>query len=234
MRLFKRDDEEIDGVSGTSDAAARALSVTVVENEFVAGVYGKLASVYDVVFGPALNAGRRHAVRQMQLRPGDSVLEVGVGTGISTGLYPRECSVIGIDLSDSMLERARRRVDRAGLGHIRLLQMDAARLLFPDESFDVVYAPYVISVVPDPVGVAREMRRVCRPGGRIVILNHFRSANPVAASIERMVSPLTLHVGFAADLHLAAFLARAGLRPALIEKVNFPPVWSLVTCIKDQ
>ena len=112
--------------------------------------------------------------------------------------------------------------------------MDAAQLRFPDESFDVVYAPYLISVVPDPVGVAREMRRVCRPGGRIVILNHFRSTNPVVASVERLVSPLTLHVGFAADLDLPAFLARAGLRPAPIEKVNFPPVWSLVTCINDR
>lgn len=234
MGLFERDEEEISGSTGPADAATGALSVTVVENEFVTGVYAKLASVYDVVFGPALNAGRRHAVRQMTLRPGDSVLEVGIGTAISAELYPRESRVIGVDLSDSMLDRARQRLQRKGIGHIRLLQMDAAQLRFPDESFDVVYAPYVISVVPDPVAVAHEMRRVCRPGGRIIILNHFRSTNPVVARIEQLVSPLTLHVGFAADLDLPAFLARAGLRPATIEKVNFPPVWSLVTCINDR
>jgi len=234
MGLFERDEEEISGPTGPADAATGALSVTVVENEFVTGVYAKLASVYDVVFGPALNAGRRHAVRQMTLRPGDSVLEVGIGTAISAELYPRESRVIGVDLSDSMLDRARQRLQRKGIGHIRLLQMDAAQLRFPDESFDVVYAPYVISVVPDPVAVAHEMRRVCRPGGRIIILNHFRSTNPVVARIEQLVSPLTLHVGFAADLDLPAFLARAGLRPATIEKVNFPPVWSLVTCINDR
>ena len=234
MGLFERDEAQISGATGPADAATRALSVTVVENEFVTGVYAKLASVYDVVFGPALNAGRRHAVRQMVLRPGDSVLEVGIGTAISAELYPRESRVIGVDLSDSMLDRARQRLQRKGIGHIRLLQMDAAQLRFPDESFDVVYAPYVISVVPDPVAVALEMRRVCRPGGRIVILNHFRSTNPVVARFEQLVSPLTLHVGFAADLDLPAFLARAGLRPATIEKVNFPPVWSLVTCINDR
>jgi phosphatidylethanolamine/phosphatidyl-N-methylethanolamine N-methyltransferase len=234
MGLFERDEEEISGPTGPADAATGALSVTVVENEFVTGVYAKLASVYDVVFGPALNAGRRHAVRQMTLRPGDSVLEVGIGTAISAELYPRESRVIGVDLSDSMLDRARQRLQRKGIGHIRLLQMDAAQLRFPDESFDVVYAPYVISVVPDPVAVAHEMRRVCRPGGRIIILNHFRSTNPVVARIEQLVSPLTLHVGLAADLDLPAFLARAGLRPATIEKVNFPPVWSLVTCINDR
>ena len=234
MGLFERDEEEISGSTGPADAATGALSVTVVENEFVTGVYAKLASVYDVVFGPALNAGRRHAVRQMVLRSGDSVLEVGIGTAISAELYPRESRVIGVDLSDSMLDRARQRLQRKGIGHIRLLQMDAAQLRFPDESFDVVYAPYVISVVPDPVAVAHEMRRVCRPGGRIIILNHFRSTNPVVARIEQLVSPLTLHVGFAADLDLPAFLARAGLRPATIEKVNFPPVWSLVTCINDR
>ena len=111
--------------------------------------------------------------------------------------------------------------------------MDAANLIFADDTFDIVYAPYLVSVVPDPIQVAREMRRVCRPGGRIVILNHFRSANPIVSWAERLISPLTVHIGFKSDLDLPAFLAQAGLKPVSIEKVNIPRIWSLVTCIKD-
>ena len=78
----------------------------------------------------------------------------------------------------------------------------------------------------------REMRRICKPGGKIIILNHFRSANPVLSRVERAISPLTVHIGFKSDLDLPAFLAQAELRPESIEKVNHPKIWSLVTCIK--
>src|SRR3954470_15700956 len=233
MALFEpprsTESEEIVG----SDAATRALSVTVVENDFVARVYENIAWAYDLVFGPVLHPGRVDAIRRMAIKPGDRVLEVGVGTGINVALYPTDCSVTGIDLSSSMLEKARERVARKGVRNVRLLQMDAANLKFADDSFDIVYAPYVISVVPDPVAVAREMRRVCRPGGRIVILNHFRSKNRVGAWLERIISPLTVHIGFKSDLDLPAFLAQAELKPLSIQKVNVPRMWSLVTCLKD-
>jgi phosphatidylethanolamine/phosphatidyl-N-methylethanolamine N-methyltransferase len=217
----------------SSDVTTRALSATIVENDFVAHVYEKLASVYDLAFGPALHPGRLRALKCMALAPGHEVLEVGVGTGINVTLYPRDCSVVGVDLSPSMLEKARERCAKHDAQHVRLLAMDAADLTFPDGSFDVVYAPYVISVVPDPVKVAREMRRVCRRGGRIVILNHFRSANRVLSHIEGAISPLTKYVGFKADLDMPAFLAQAGLTPASIEKVNVPRIWSLVTCVNE-
>ena len=90
----------------------------------------------------------------------------------------------------------------------------------------------LVSVVPDPVQVVREMRRVCRPGGRIIVLNHFPSANRLLSSIERAISPLTVHIGFKSDLDLPGFLAQADLQPISIEKVNVPKIWSLVTCIK--
>ena len=234
MSLFeqprRRSDEDY---LDSSDVATRALSVTVVENDFVEGVYEKLANVYDLAFGPALNPGRLRALKRMQLLPGQRILEVGVGTGINATLYPRDCSIVGIDLSPSMLEKARERCRRRDAGHVRLLSMDAAALTFPDRSFDVVYAPYLISVVPDPVKVALEMRRVCRPGGRIVILNHFRSRNPVLSRLERAISPLTKYIGFKADLDMPAFLAQAGLTPVSIEKVNVPRIWSLVTCVNE-
>ena len=216
-----------------SDAATRALSVTAVENDFVEGVYDKLAKVYDLFFGPTLHPGRLRAIQRMDIQPAERVLEVGVGTGINLALYPRHCSITAIDFSSSMLEKARERAARKELRGLRLLQMDAADLKFADHSFDIVYAPYLISVVPDPVKVACEMRRVCRSGGRIVFLNHFLSPNPILSRGERLISPFTIHVGFKADLDLPAFLAQAGLEPISIEKVNVPKIWSLVTCVKD-
>lgn len=234
MALFeRRESDRTQEYFSSLDAASRALSVTAVENDFVEDVYGKLASVYDWTFGPTLHPGRLRAIQRMGLRPGDRILEVGVGTGINASLYPRECTVTGVDFSSSMLEKARDRIARKGMTNVRLLEMDAAALKFADDSFDIVYASYVISVVPDPVQVAAEMRRVCRPGGRIIFLNHFRSPNFLLSRIERMISPFTIHVGFRADIDLPAFLAQAGIQGASIEKVNIPRIWSLVTCIKD-
>ena len=218
---------------GTSLARTRALSVTAVENDFVEGVYDKLAKVYDLIFGPTLHPGRIQAIQHMNIQPGERVLEVGVGTGINLSLYPKQATVTGIDFSSSMLEKARERAARKGLRSMRLLQMDAADLKFADDSFDIVYAPYLISVVPDPVKVACEMRRVCRPGGRIIFLNHFLSPNPVLSRVERLISPMTIHIGFKSDLDLPAFLAQADVRPVSIDKVNWPKIWSLVTCVKS-
>jgi len=229
MALFDRK-PDTDNVTG--DAATRALSVTAVDNAFVDNVYDKLAKVYDLTFGPALHPGRLQAIDRMSIQAGERVLEVGVGTGINLSLYPREADVTGIDFSSSMLEKARERAARPDAAPVRLLQMDAAAIRFADDSYDIVYAPYLISVVPDPVKVAQEMRRVCRPGGRIIFLNHFLSPNPILSRIERLISPATIHIGFKSDLDLPAFLAQAGLEPVSIEKVNWPRIWSIVTCVK--
>ncbi|CAN5879409.1 class I SAM-dependent methyltransferase [soil metagenome] len=231
MPLFDRKAQPEDDVVSGSDAATRALSGTAVENHFVEAVYEKLAKVYDLTFGPTLHPGRLQAIQRMNIQPGERVLEVGVGTGINLALYPTDAAITGIDFSEPMLEKARERASRKDMRHTRLLQMDAADLKFADDSFDIVYAPYLISVVPDPIKVAQEMRRVCRPGGRIIILNHFLSANPLLSRVERLISPLTIHIGFTADLDLPAFLAQADLKPESIEKVNFPKIWSLVTTI---
>src|SRR6266581_9590081 len=125
MALFEtrssRDREEILG----SDAATRALSVTVVENDFVARVYENIAWFYDLTFGPVLHPGRVDAIQRMGIKPGERVLEVGVGTGINAALYPTDCSVTGIDFSSSMLERAHDRIARKGVRNVRVLEMDA-------------------------------------------------------------------------------------------------------------
>jgi phosphatidylethanolamine/phosphatidyl-N-methylethanolamine N-methyltransferase len=233
MALFDQKSESDEELVSGPDAATRALSVTAVENDFVEGVYDKLAKVYDYIFGPTLHPGRIQAIQRMGIARGERVLEVGVGTGINLSLYPKDCAITGIDFSSSMLEKARERAARKDVpDSVRLLQMDAADLKFSDDTFDIVYAPYLISVVPDPIKVAQEMRRVCRPGGRIIFLNHFLSPNPILSRLERMISPMTIHIGFKSDLDLPAFLAQADLRPISIEKVNLPRIWSLVTAVK--
>lgn len=217
----------------SGDAATRALSVTTVETDFVEKVYQGIAAAYDYTYGPTLHPGRLEAMEKMALRAGTHVLEVGVGTGINLSLYPRNCRITGIDLSSKMLAKAQGRIDEKGLHNCDLAEMDATQLKFADNSFDVVYAPYVISVVPEPVKVAREMYRVCRPGGRVIILNHFKSANRVMGWIEKVISPATVHIGFTADLDLPGFLEQAELKPVSLEKVNIPKMWTLITVVKD-
>ena len=205
----------------------------VSESAVDARAYAHMARIYDVTFGPVLQAGRRRALERLALAPGDHLLEVGVGTGINLPLYPAHCRVTGVDLSPEMLRKARQRVDRLGGRPPRLLEMDASALSFRDNTFDVVYAAYTVSAVPEPLAVVREMQRVCKPGGRIVMLSHFQSEHPWLAAMERWISPLTRRIGFTADLRLPTLLERAGLRARSIEGVNLPPIWSLVTCVKE-
>jgi phosphatidylethanolamine/phosphatidyl-N-methylethanolamine N-methyltransferase len=227
MALFDRDTTDF-----RADARSQALSVIAIENDFVEGTYKNIAGIYDVMFGPILHPGRLRAVRRMNIQRGNRVLEVGVGTGINCDLYPRHCEVTGIDLSPSMLERARQRVSRKGLRNIRLMEMDAAHLKFADNSFDIVYAPYLVNCVSDPLSVVNEMKRVCKPGGKIVIVNHFRSSNKMLSMFDKAISPLTVHIGFKADLDLPGFLKQTGLKTTSIEKVS-GYFWSLVICRND-
>ena len=207
-----------------------ALSIASVERSSVERFYAQMAGAYDWMFGPLLQAGRREAVRSLKLRRGDHVLEVGIGTGLTTPFYPTHCRVTGIDISEPMLRKAQRHAGGRGTRQLTLSRMDAMSLAFPDESFDVVYAAYVITVVPDPVQALREMARVCRPQGRIVLLNHFRSTTPWMASAERLMAGLAARAAMRTDLHLPDLLLPAGLRAQSIKKVNTPRLWTLVEC----
>lgn len=190
-------------------------------------VYGRLTPLYDVVFGALLQDGRRRAMEHLKPGAGESVLEVGVGTGADLCEFPPTCNVIAIDLSMAMIERARERAPR-----VSFAQMDASRLAFPDASFDAVYAPHVVNVVPDPLAIGREMARVCRPGGRVVLLNHFdgvpETTNFTNQVAGRIASLFSVNWG----LRLDEFLERTGLEALAVESVNQPRLSSIVLCRK--
>jgi phosphatidylethanolamine/phosphatidyl-N-methylethanolamine N-methyltransferase len=157
----------------------------------------------------------------MNCGPGERILEVGVGTGLSLPLYPQNVSVVGIDISSDMLDQARARLARAGLEHMaKLMVMDAENMAFEDDSFDKVVAMYVASVVPDPARLVDEIRRVCKPGGQIFMVNHFHSRNPVLGGIESLLAPLSKQLGFRPDFSLDRFLGQTGLNAMNIHPVN--------------
>ena len=197
-----------------------------VESRRVEKVYSVLARVYDEVFDAVLAPGRRHAVRRLQIRPGEQVLEVGVGTGLSIPLYPQHCRLTGIDISEPMLDRARLRAESLDRNGVQLYQMDARRLDFPDAAFDHVLAPYVMSVVPEPEKVMREMVRVCRAGGTVMVVNHFSSRNALLRAAERSLSPVSQWIGFRLDLPLERVTGTEGLQLTTVERVNL--CWQLV------
>jgi len=197
----------------------------------VEAVYRRLAPVYDIVYGVGLQQGRRRAMARLAPREGEWILEVGVGTGLSALAYPAGCRVVAIDLSAPMLARARARFASRQVRHVTLCRMDAARLALPAGRFDAIYAPYVINVVPDPLRVAREMLRVCRPGGRIVLLNHFAAPGGDRAT-TRILGSLAARAG-RVNWHLDrdTFIRNAGMTVLSVESVNFD-VSSVVVCRK--
>jgi len=198
------------------------------ESRRVERVYSVLARVYDDFFDWALGPGRRRAIARLPIRPGERVLEVGVGTGLSFPHYPGRCQFTGIDISEPMLEQARERAEQLQRPEIDLRVMDAHELQFPSASFDHVLAPYVISVVPEPERVMREIARVCRPNGTVVVVNHFRSHNPAMALGERLLTPLSQWIGFRLDLPVERVLQTEGLRTVHMERVNLLGLWHLL------
>ena len=164
--------------------------------EAITSSYRRWAPIYDMTFGRITHAGRRHATKVAN-QTGGAVLEVGVGTGLALPYYDPALRITGIDFSEEMLTRARAKVAEEGLGHVReLRQMDARKLDFPDASFDTVVAMHLISVVPDPEQVMAEMARVCKPGGQILLVNHFARDEGWLAWLERKFAPFADYLGW--------------------------------------
>src|SRR5258705_12972173 len=190
------------------------------EKRQVKRAYKLYAPAYDFVFDWIFHPGREAAIRLLDIKPGDNVLEVGIGTGLNLPLYPPNCRLTGIDLSEEMLEKAQDKVVELGLGNVTLSTMDATVMDFDHGEFDSAVATYTISAVPDPVGVLREMKRVVKPGSNIVILNHFRSERPAVGPLEDLVAPVYTRRGWKSNLPAPPLRSQVGLTPDLTHKVH--------------
>jgi phosphatidylethanolamine/phosphatidyl-N-methylethanolamine N-methyltransferase len=200
--------------------------------EYMERVYNTYSGVYDFLFGKVFQSGRELGPELLELFPGAKLLEVGIGTGLSLPLLPRNIDFTGIDLSQGMLDQAQKRADQLKLRRIELLKMDATKLEFPDHSFDRVFAAYFISTVPDPVRVVHEMKRVCKPGGYLVFLNHFQSEHPVFGAMDKLWSPLCYRVGFRTDLNLRELMEETGLDIEICERIGL--LWKAVRCVNPE
>jgi phosphatidylethanolamine/phosphatidyl-N-methylethanolamine N-methyltransferase len=198
-------------------------------------VYRRYAPAYDFYFGAMFQPGREEIIARMECHPGDRILEVGVGTGLSLSLYPPDVEVTGIDLSREMLVRARVRRRRQRLNQVVALHlMDAEHMLFADNSFDKVVAMYIVSVTPHPARMTDEMRRVCKPGGEIFIVNHFQHPNSLIRGMERLVSPFSRVMGFRSDYSLEHFMRDTRLEVVRRIPVNALGYWTLLQCCNNK
>lgn len=196
------------------------------QRETVAAAYDRWAPIYDMFFGGVFEAGRREAVLAA-CRVGGRILEVGVGTGISLPQYAPDSRLVGIDIADAMLEKARQRVRRLGLANVEdLAVMDAENLAFPDQSFDVVVAQYVVTAVPNPERALDEFARVVRPGGEIIITTRIGADDGLRSQLERVLMPVTSRLGWRTQFPWSRYQAWAAQSPQvrLIERVPLPPL----------
>ncbi len=162
----------------------------------IRAAYRRWAPVYDHTFGKVAAEGRKHAVEIINRSTG-RVLEVGVGTGLSLPTYKRDLEIVGIDLSPEMLEKAHERVAEHGLKNVTgLHEMDAGQLTFETGTFDTVVAMYVMTVVPEPEKVMKELARVCKPGGQVLLVNHFSQEEGMRGWVERRMAPFGDKLGW--------------------------------------
>ncbi len=194
--------------------------LSTLDEAVVKRVYARWAPVYDRLFGWLVRAGCRKAMAHVN-RSSGKLLEVGVGTGLSLDQYRPDMDVTAIDLSPDMLDRARAKAERMDLTNIRLLPMDAARLEFEDGAFDKVVAMYVLTVVPDPSRVMAELERVCKPGGEIVLVNHFSARAGLRAMVERVLAPMAGALGWRPEFPVENVLGQRFLQ--LTETLPFGP-----------
>src|SRR5512145_3185130 len=197
-------------------------------------LYAELAPLYDRVFGKIFYSRLERVIEDLRIPRGAKVLEVGAGTGTSFPAYPTHCHVTGIDLAPDMLTRARQKIAENGWTHIKVLEMNALALNFSDNSFDFVMAFHVVTVVPDPVAMINEAQRVCKPGGKIVIVNHFTSEVPVLGAVTRSLDPLTRWLGWRTDLKLKPFIETTNLTVERIYKISKSSLYTVLVGTKTR
>jgi phosphatidylethanolamine/phosphatidyl-N-methylethanolamine N-methyltransferase len=191
-------------------------------------LYSELAPLYDKVFGKIFYSRLERVIEDLDIEPGAKVLEVGAGTGTSFPAYPSHCEVTGIDLAPDMLERAQRKIRENGWTHLKVLEMNALELEFPENTFDYVMAFHVVTVVPDPVRMIAEAQRVCKPGGTIVIVNHFTTDFPLLGSLTEALDPITRWLGWRTDLRLKPFIETTSLTVEKVYKLSKASLYTVV------
>ena len=181
---------------------------SALDADAVRAAYRRWAGVYDLVFGGISAWGRRRAAAEVNRLPGSRVLEVGVGTGLALPHYRTDKRITGIDLSAEMLDRARTRVKAERLGNVdALLELDAESTGFADAGFDIAVAMFVASVVPHPRELMAELRRVVRPGGHILFVNHFAAEGGLRWWAERTLAPASRALGWHPDFAFDALFS---------------------------
>ncbi len=183
-------------------------------------LYSEFAPLYDKIFGKIFYSRLESVIEDLDIPPGAKVLEVGAGTGTSFPAYPTHCEITGIDLAPDMLARAERKIRDNGWTHLTVREMDALELDFPDNSFDYVMAFHVVTVVPDPVRMIAEAKRVCKPGGKIVIVNHFTSDFPLLGFLTESLDPITRLLGWRTNLRLKPFIKTTDLTVERVYKLS--------------
>ncbi len=196
-------------------------------------IYAEFAPLYDKVFGKIFYDRIERVIEDLDIPSGAKVLEVGAGTGTSFPAYPSHCEITGVDLAPDMLARARKKIEDNGWSHLKVMEMNALDLKFPDNSFDYVMAFHVVTVVPDPVRMIAEAKRVCKPGGWIVIVNHFTSERPLLGSFTQALDPITRWLGWRTDLKLKPFIQTTKLKVETIYKLNKSSLYTVVLCRKE-
>ena len=205
-----------------------------IDREHMERVYTSYAGVYDRVFGRVFQDSREAVVRNLKVAPGEKVLEVGVGTGLCLPLYPPNCDITAIDLSEAMVGKAAERVREHRLTNVKLMTMDAGAMDFADSTFDLVVAAYVVTAVPDYRKLMQEMIRVSKPGGRLVLLNHFTQDSPIIAAVEKAISPICVRIGFRTDLSVDQVINGWPLIKERDERVKPLGMWHVVECTNNK
>ncbi|WP_415510027.1 class I SAM-dependent methyltransferase [Acetobacter sp.] len=205
-------------------------SRSALDAEAVKQAYRRWANVYDLGFGGISRFGRLKAVNTINALPGRDVLEVGVGTGLALPHYNRSKAITGIDLSTDMLAKARERVKRDNLSNVTaLLEMDAEETTFEDNSFDAAVAMFVASVVPHPRKLLCELKRVVRPGGHILFINHFLAPGGIRGAVEHAMAHASHSLGWHPDFAMESLLPQEDIARATIQPVRPFGLFTLVT-----
>ena len=197
-------------------------------------IYDVHSLFYDATFGRLVKRRIERAIRHMNIAETDLVLDLGIGTGASLGFYPRHGKVIGIDLSAGMLRECRKKIREGDMNHVAVSQANALQLPFADDTFDHVFISHVITVVSDPYVLVREAQRVCKPGARIVIVNHFQSTNRFIGMVEKWLCPLCTKLGWRSDLALQDLIRRTGVEIDYRYKLESIDLWETVVITNNK